>query len=188
MGETTVADRSTFAEVVPDSTLGVESSVVTPRLVNGVPTQQIDGGAVRGANLFHSFEQFNIGEGQAAYFTNPDGIHRIFSRVTGSSRSEILGKMGVLGNADLFLINSNGIIFGANAQLNVAGSFIGSTANSVKFSDGTEFKATNPQNSLLTVSLPVGLQFGQTPSGIVVQGQNQPLPFSPGSLAPFETE
>lgn len=188
VGETIVSNNATFAEVVPDATLGRESSVVTPVVVNGTPIEQINGGAVRGANLFHSFAQFNIGAGQAAYFTNPAGVDRIFSRVTGGSRSEILGTVGVLGTADLFLINPNGIIFGANAQLNVAGSFIGSTASGVKFADGTEFRATNPQNPLLTVSTPVGLQFGQTAGDILVQGQGQPLPISPGSLAPFQTE
>ena len=48
-----------LAQVIPDGTLGAESSVVTPTNVNGLPGDVIDGGATRGANLFHSFEQFS---------------------------------------------------------------------------------------------------------------------------------
>ena len=168
----------TFAQVTPDTTLGSESSVVTPNVpINNLPSEIIDGGAIRGANLFHSFEQFNISEGQAAYFTNPAGIERIFSRVTGNTRSEIFGTLGILGNADLFLINPNGITFGANAKLNVGGSFLASTANRLSFADSTQFDATDPQTTpLLTITAPIGLQFSQATAGkIAVQGPIQPL-------------
>jgi filamentous hemagglutinin family protein len=172
-----VCDR-TFAQVIPDTTLGAESSVVTPDVpINNLPSEIIDAGAIRGANLFHSFEQFNIGEGQAAYFTNPAGIERIFSRVTGNTRSEIFGTLGILGNADLFLINPNGITFGANAKLNVGGSFLASTANRLSFADGTQFDATDSQTTpLLTITAPIGLQFSQATAGkIAVQGPIQSL-------------
>jgi large exoprotein involved in heme utilization and adhesion len=70
------------------------SSVVTPNVVsNGLPSDRIDGGAIRSSNLFHSFVQFNVDAGRAAYFTNPAGIKNILSRVTGGSRSEILGSL-----------------------------------------------------------------------------------------------
>ena len=73
------------AQVTPDGTLGAESSVVTPTNVNGLPGEQIDGGATRGANLFHSFEQFSIPTGGEAFFNNALDIQNIISRVTGSS-------------------------------------------------------------------------------------------------------
>ncbi|MBW4570928.1 MAG: S-layer family protein [Tolypothrix carrinoi HA7290-LM1] len=156
---------------VADGTLGAESSVVTP--INP-QADKIDGGAIRGANLFHSFSQFHIGEGREAYFANPSGIENILSRVTGSDASRIFGKLGVLGNANLFVINPNGIIFGKNASLDVRGSFIASTASSLKFPDGTEFSALAPQTKpLLTVSVPIGLQYGANPGSIQVQGDGQ---------------
>ena len=49
-----------LAQITPDGTLGAESSVVTPTNIDGLPTQQIDGGATRGANLFHSFDPFSV--------------------------------------------------------------------------------------------------------------------------------
>ncbi|MBR8836071.1 MAG: S-layer family protein [Stigonema ocellatum SAG 48.90 = DSM 106950] len=159
---------------VPDNTLGAESSIVTPNVViNSIPSDRIDGGAIRGRNLFHSFQEFNIDSGRGAYFTNPAGIENIFSRVTGSNASKILGTLGVLGNANLFLINPNGIVFKDNAALDIRGSFVASTARSLVFADGTQFSTTKPQTApLLTVSVPIGLQFETSPSGIQVQDVN----------------
>ncbi len=163
---------SASAQLIPDTTLSNESSVVTPNVnINGLASDQIDGGATRGANLFHSFGQFNVGEGRGVYFSNPTRIERILTRVTGGNSSNILGTLGVLGNADLFLINPNGIIFGSNARLDLRGSFIGSTAGSIKFADGLEFSAINPQAPpLLAINVPLGLQYGPNAGGIQVQG------------------
>ncbi|NMG19971.1 filamentous hemagglutinin N-terminal domain-containing protein [Brasilonema bromeliae] len=165
--------NSAVAQIVPDKTLGTESSVVTPNVdIKGLPSDRIDGGAIRGANLFHSFQEFGIREGRGAYFSNPAGIENIFSRVTGNNSSNINGKLGVLGNANLFLLNPNGIIFGPNASLDIGGSFVGSTANSLNFGNGQQFSATNPTAPpLLTVTVPLGVQFNQAqPSAIVNSG------------------
>lgn len=163
-----------FAQISPDTTLKAESSVVKPNVViNGVPSDQIDGGARRGANLFHSFLEFNVDEGRGAYFTNPAGVENILSRVTGGNSANILGTLGVTGgNANLFLLNPNGIIFGPNASLAIGGSFVASTASSINFQDGTNFSATVPQTQpLLTLSVPIGLQFGAYPGSILNQSQ-----------------
>jgi filamentous hemagglutinin family protein len=152
------------AQIIPDKTLGVESSLINSNSdvnIQGIPSKLIKGGATKGANLFHSFEIFNVDEGRGAYFENPIGVQRILSRVTGNEASKIFGMLGVLGNADLFLINPNGIIFGPKTSLDIRGSFLASTANSMKFADGTEFvaNASNASSSPLTLSIPVGLQF-----------------------------
>lgn len=167
--------------VVPDDTLGRERSIV-----NAVNAQQdrISGGAIRNTNLFHSFRAFSIPEGRTVEFSNPPGIRNIFSRVTGTSPSNILGLLGVAGNVNLFLINPNGILFGPNAKFAINGSFVASTANSIIFSDGSQFSATRPQAPpLLTVDVPVpvGLQFEGQPSGVILNhaflqpGQNSTL-------------
>ena len=159
------------SNIVPDNTLGIESSVVKPNVdINNIKSEQISGGASRGSNLFHSFQEFNIKDGRGAYFNNPNGIENIFSRVTGGNASSILGKLGVLGNANLFLINPSGIIFGKNASLDVKGSFVASTASSFKFTDG-KFSAISQQTTpLLTVSVPIGLQFAPSAKDVQVQG------------------
>lgn len=160
-------------QITPDRTLGAESSIVTSDInIKDIRSNQIDGGALRGASLFHSFQEFNIGEGRGAYFSNPPGIENILSRVTGSKQSNILGTLGILGNANLFLINPNGIVFGPNARLDVGGSFVASTANSMVFDNGFEFNATNPEAPpVLTINSPIGLQYRtQQPQALVNAG------------------
>ena len=166
------------AQIVPDNTLGEESSVVTPQQLRDL----IKGGAVRGENLFHSFSEFSIPEGQQVYFANPDNISNIMTRVTGNNISEIFGALGVDGGANLFLLNPNGIVFGENASLDVSGSFFATTAESLIFDDG-EFSAANPDAPpLLTVNFTPGLQYGNNGSEIdnqavleVGNGQNLSL-------------
>ncbi|GAB4302741.1 MAG: two-partner secretion system exoprotein TpsA4 [Oscillatoriaceae cyanobacterium] len=167
-------------QIIPDSSLGNESSRITPDTINGLPTDRIDGGAIRGSNLFHSFSEFNIEAGKGAYFTNPNGIDHIFSRVTGSNISQINGTLGVLGNANLFFINPNGIVFGPNSRLDLRGSFVGATAESVLFDQSIEWGTTNPQAPpLLTVNIPIGLQFRSNTGTIEVQSTSG-LEVAPG--------
>ncbi|BBD63742.1 filamentous hemagglutinin outer membrane protein [Nostoc commune NIES-4072] len=158
------------AQITPDATLGDKSSVVVPDTFKGSPIDRINGGAIQGANLFHSFQEFNVVE-KGAYFTNPGGITNILTRVTGGNASNILGTLGVLGPANLFLINPNGIVFGPNARLDMGGSFVASTADSLVFDNGLEFSATNPQAPLLTVNIPVGLRFRDASGKIINRSQ-----------------
>ena len=157
-----------IAQIIPDGSLGAESSRIVPDTINNLPIDRISGGATRGVNLFHSLREFNINEGRGAYFANPNGIANIFTRVTGGNSSNILGTLGVLGNANLFLINPKGIVFGPNARLDLRGSFLGSSAAGVVFNNGFEFSAANPNAvPLLAINIPVGLRFRDNPGTIV---------------------
>jgi filamentous hemagglutinin family protein len=153
------------AQITPDQTLP-NNSVVPPNCTNC----EITGGTTVGNNLFHSFEKFSIPTNGVAYFQNAADIQNIITRVTGQSPSIIDGLIRTNDTANLFLINPNGIIFGYNATLDVGGSLIATTANRIKFADGWEFLATpNQVNPLLTISVPVGLGFGEVPSKIINQ-------------------
>jgi len=174
-GVLTYCEGFALAQIQKDDTLGVESSIVTPKLIDGQSIEQIDGGAIRGKNLFHSFDKFSVSGGTTAYFNNPIDTHNIISRVTGNSISNIDGIIKTNGTASLFLINPKGIVFGRNASLNIGGSFVGSTASSLNFFDGTKFSATAPQSApLLTVTAPIGLEFGATAAPIRNQSQASP--------------
>jgi filamentous hemagglutinin family protein len=164
-----------LAQITPDTTLGAESSVVTPdAIVGGDPADLIEGGALRGSNVFHSFIDFNVAESQRVYFANPNGIENIVSRVTGGNVSNIFGTLGVDGAANLFLLNPNGILFGPNAQLDVAGSFSASTGDRFSYLDGSEFSAVNPNDApLVTVNITPGVQFGaDAPDALILNQGN----------------
>jgi filamentous hemagglutinin family protein len=145
-----LASPGVRAQLVPDDTLGTESSVVTSQEGRDL----ITGGAKREGNLFHSFQDFNVGNQQQVYFANPQDVTSIITRVTGKNVSNILGTLGIDGAANLFLINPNGIIFGSNASLDLAGSFVASTADGIRLGEDGIFSATEPDKSVLLTIQP----------------------------------
>lgn len=177
------------SQITPDRTLGAEISIIVPNVTIGgalgdaqgqePAVLRINGGAQRGANLFHSFQEFNVKDGQRVDFANPTGVQNILSRVTGGQVSNILGTLGVDGSANLFLLNPSGIIFGQNAQLDVRGSFVGTTANAIRFGEQGFFSATNPEAPPLLTVNPSALLFNQLNQGSIVSKSLVPAGASP---------
>ncbi len=155
----------------PDSSLGTQ---VVP--LDDL-TDQIREGTLRGNSLFHSFIRFDVGEGRSVYF-DAQGASNILSRVTGNDPSRIFGRLGVgapgaPGNTNLYLMNPNGIIFGPGASLDLAGSFIATTADRIRFASqefSSNISDSLPSEPLLNVN-PSALVFSRVlTQPITVQG------------------
>jgi filamentous hemagglutinin family protein len=145
----------------------------------------IDGGQLSqdGRNLFQSFRDFNLDANQIANFLSTPNVQNILGRVNGGNPSVINGLIQVSGsNANLFLMNPSGIVFGANASLNVPGSFTATTANGIQFGDQW-FSATGVNDYASLVGSPTGFAFTMSQPGAILnfgnlavgQGQNLTL-------------
>src|SRR5437867_7437961 len=126
---------------------------------NGRINYDITGGTRpgNGPNLFHSFGQFNVPTNNIANFLNETNLltSNILSRVTGGNPSSIFGTIQTtgFGNANLFLINPAGVLFGPTASLKVGGSFHVSTADYLRLTDGVRFNALpGPEDALLSTA------------------------------------
>jgi filamentous hemagglutinin family protein len=132
-----------------------------------------------GPNLFHSFERFSVGTNDTARFTDPQtGIENILSRVTGRERSMINGLLqSTIPEANLYLLNPSGVVFGPNARLDVKGSFHVSTADYLRLADGATFAVDRGTNSTLTMAPPAAFGFlRENPDGITLQGSVLQVP------------
>lgn len=155
------------AEVTLDGTLGPSMALEGPDYAIGAEL-----GQQHGQNLFHSFGEFSLKFDESAIFSGPDSISNVISRVTGGTPSSIDGAIrSLIPEANVYLINPAGLMFGPNATLDVQGSFHASTADTLRFSDGSEFNARTPSKSLLTVA-PISA-FGfltQNPQPLTIEG------------------
>ncbi|WP_293123464.1 filamentous hemagglutinin N-terminal domain-containing protein [Microcoleus sp. bin38.metabat.b11b12b14.051] len=157
----------------PDGT----NTVVTP---NG-NRYDISGGSLGGdkANLFHSFTQFGLSQGQTANFLTNPNIQNILGRITGGNPSLINGLIQVTGgNSNLFLMNPSGIIFGPNASLNVPGSFNATAATGIGFGNNQWFSATGNNNWATLIGNPNSFAFTNLQAGSIVNAGN--LTVAPG--------
>ncbi len=174
---------NTTAQVVRDGSLGD-----TPAGPLAGPNYQIPPNLGRqvGTNLVHSFSTFNLNTGESATFTGPASTLNVLARVTGGAPSSINGLLQTQGmpSANLVLINRAGVLIGPTAQINIAGSFIVTTADRVRLVDGGVVNADLSDDSKITTAPPSAFGFvSATPAGVTVQGtpeQQATLIGSPG--------
>ena len=162
-----VNTAESYAEIVTDGSLGTATELVGPNY-----SVTSDLGQLEGSNLFHSFINFNLANGDTATFSGPNSITNIVSRVTGGSDSNIDGNItSTIDGANFWLINPAGIIFGENAAINVTGSVHMSNSDYIVLSDDAKFDATNISNSRLTVADPIGFGFlSSNTSSLIASG------------------
>ena len=126
----------------------------------------------QGENLFHSFNQFDLNQGQIANFLSTPSIQNILGRVVGGDVSVINGLIQVTGgNSNLFLMNPAGIVFGNNASLNVPASFTATTANSIGFGNNW-FNAIGNNNYAALEGNPSTFAFTTPQPGAIVNAGN----------------
>jgi filamentous hemagglutinin family protein len=169
-----------------NSQVAVAQSIQTDGTTPTQPTScssdcLIEGGLQQGENLFHSFERFNVDAGATVLFQDP-GVANILSRVTGNEVSEILGTLGVSGgDANLFLLNPNGIIFGQDSSLDLNGSFLATTADGIRFGEQGLLGSDPQEIPLLTID-PTALVFAEGDPGAISNQSKSSAGDNPNNL------
>lgn len=175
-----LAATSTVTTSIVGNAVGKSTTQVIPPPTGG-NVYGIQGGQAVGKNLFHSFSQFNVGPGDIAQFQTSNlipttGVNNVLGRITGMSPSSIFGTIDsatYYPAANLFLMNANGFLFGANATVNVGGMMVFTTADYLKLADGGRFNA-NPSaipTDVLTSAPVVAFGFlGANPGAITFEG------------------
>jgi len=177
-----IVDQAHAADPITPSGLNTEVSPPVT-LPNGETQYNITGGTRPGGgtNLFHSFGDFNVPNDNIANFLNDSGLatSNILGRVTGGNPSAIFGTIqtngpGGFGNANFFLMNPYGFLFGPNATINVGGMVAFTTADYLRLQGigGTGvFYADSAATSIITSAPVAAFGFlGSNPSAIAIQG------------------
>jgi filamentous hemagglutinin family protein len=169
----------------PITSSGLNTHVSAPSILGGKVQYDITGGTRpgNGPNLFHSFGDFGVPNNNIANFLNDTGLatSNILSRVTGGNPSNIFGTVQTtgFGNANLFVMNPAGILFGPNATLNVGGPVHFTTADYLRLTDEARFnRLPNAAADGLLSAAPVAA-FGflsSSPTAITVQGSALSVP------------
>jgi filamentous hemagglutinin family protein len=169
-----LAALTLFASAIAHAQITLDGSMGGPSGALAGPNYTIPDavGKTVGNNLFQSFGQFNLSAGETATFTGPANIQNVISRVTGGNASSIDGLLQCdIAGANFFFINPFGVIFGQNAQVNVSGSFVVTTADYVKLGTEGRFDARNPANDILTAAPPSAFGFlGPTAAPVAITG------------------
>jgi filamentous hemagglutinin family protein len=182
-------NRAHAADPITPSGLNTQVSLsATPPA--GTTQYDITGGTRPGggANLFHSFGDFSVPTNNIANFLNTGSVDlagnplaaglatsNILGRVTGGHISDIFGSLQTtgFGNANLFLMNPAGFLFGPNATVNVGGMMSFTSADYLRLADVAQFNAipNAVADALLSASPVAAFGFiGSNPRAINFEG------------------
>ena len=128
-----------------------------------------------GANLFHSFNAFSLSAAESAAFLAQPETQNILARINSGAPSILNGQLQISGGApNLFLMNPAGVLFGADAQINLPGNFTVTTADAIGFgqnalSQSNWFSATGTHSySALSGEPNAKFVFSEAPLGSIV--------------------
>jgi len=146
-----------YAEIITDGSINKAREINGP---NYYIKESYGKTCSNGTNLFHSFQTFNVYEGEQVHFLGNDSIQNIISRVTGGEVSTINGLIrSEIPNANLYFINPSGIVFGQHASIDLDGSFHVSTADFLGFGNNHRFNAIPHDNEILYTENPLSFGF-----------------------------
>ncbi|ECY1275762.1 filamentous hemagglutinin N-terminal domain-containing protein [Salmonella enterica] len=77
-------------------------------------------------NMATNWHSFDVGKNSTVQFVQPDSSSVALNRVTGAGGSQIMGTLKA--NGQVFILNPNGVLFGKDARVSVAG-LVASTKN-----------------------------------------------------------
>lgn len=95
---------------------------VGPTVVNGTASFATNGNTFTVTNspgAIINWQQFNIGQNEITRFAQQSAQSTVLNRIGGQDPSQILGTLQ--SNGRVFLVNPNGVMFGASAVIDVAG-------------------------------------------------------------------
>jgi len=151
------------AQIRTDGSLGGRATTLSSGTGPSVVTIAPGLGRQAGGNLFHSFDTFSVSAHQTARFSAPSSVARIISRVTGDSISTIAGTVSA--PASFYLFNPNGVVVTSTGRFDVNGSLFLSTANQVRWQDGTLYTTDLSRKVTFKTAAPVAYGFLDAPLG-----------------------
>jgi len=112
--------------------VGALANPQSPQVISGQVSFQTQGKQLTVTNtpgaIIH-WQSFSIDRGELTRFVQQNAASAVLNRITGTDPSRILGALQ--SNGRVFIINPNGIVFGAGSQVDVAGLVV----SSLKLSD-----------------------------------------------------
>ncbi|KQQ33271.1 hypothetical protein ASF61_09235 [Duganella sp. Leaf126] len=114
--------RTTLAALIAACFHAAHAGPVAPQVVHGQATFNQQGNLftiTNTPNTIINWQSFSVAAGEVARFVQQGADSSVLNRITGQDPSKILGALQ--SNGKVFLINPNGVLFGRDARVDVAG-------------------------------------------------------------------